>query len=97
VSRGQNEQAEKAVSEIEKDVAYFSDRCSSVAVRHEWSQSNDRRDVRHQRLLLLITAYLFAAGFLTALTQTIAWLSIFLFGLGGGELGLSDRQQNLSA
>jgi MFS family permease len=28
-------------------------------------------------LLLLITAYLFAAGFLTALTQTIAWLSIF--------------------
>jgi MFS family permease len=30
-------------------------------------------------LLLLITAYLFAAGFLTAITQTIAWFSIFFF------------------
>ena len=30
-------------------------------------------------LLLLITAYLFAAGFLTPVTQTIAWFSIFFF------------------
>jgi MFS family permease len=30
-------------------------------------------------LLLLMTAYLFAAGFLTPVTQTIAWFSIFFF------------------
>jgi MFS family permease len=30
-------------------------------------------------VLLLLTAYLFAAGFLTAVTQTIAWFSIFFF------------------
>jgi MFS family permease len=30
-------------------------------------------------LLLLLTAYLFAAGYLTPLTQTIAWFSIFFF------------------
>jgi MFS family permease len=30
-------------------------------------------------LLLLITAYLFAAGFLTPVTQTLAWFSIFFF------------------
>jgi MFS family permease len=29
--------------------------------------------------LLLLTAYLFAAGFLTPVTQTIAWFSIFFF------------------
>ena len=29
--------------------------------------------------LLLITAYLFAAGFLTPVTQTMAWFSIFFF------------------
>jgi MFS family permease len=29
--------------------------------------------------LLLITAYLFAAGFLTPMTQTMAWFSIFYF------------------
>jgi hypothetical protein len=30
-------------------------------------------------LLFLITAYLFAAGYLTPVTQTIAWFSIFFF------------------
>jgi MFS family permease len=30
-------------------------------------------------LLLLITAYLFATGFLTPITQTVAWFSIFFF------------------
>ena len=30
-------------------------------------------------MLLLVTAYLFAAGFLIPLTQTIAWFSIFFF------------------
>jgi MFS family permease len=30
-------------------------------------------------LLLLLTAYLFAAGLLTPVTQTIAWFSIFFF------------------
>jgi hypothetical protein len=30
-------------------------------------------------LLLLLTAYLFAAGYLTPVTQTIAWFSIFFF------------------
>src|SRR6201994_2285444 len=30
-------------------------------------------------LLLLMTAYLFAAGFLAPVTQTIAWFSIFFF------------------
>ena len=30
-------------------------------------------------LLLLITAYLFATGFLTPVTQTVAWFSIFFF------------------
>jgi hypothetical protein len=29
--------------------------------------------------LFLITAYLFAAGYLTPVTQTIAWFSIFFF------------------
>jgi hypothetical protein len=30
-------------------------------------------------LLLLMTAYLFATGFLTPATQTVAWFSIFFF------------------
>ena len=30
-------------------------------------------------LLLLMTAYLFATGFLTPVTQTVAWFSIFFF------------------
>lgn len=37
-------------------------------------------------LLLLITAYLFAAGFLTPLTQTIAWFSIFFFASAAASL-----------
>ena len=48
-------------------------------------------------LLLLITAYLFAAGFLTAANADNRLVFDLLLCLGSGEFGLSDRQRDLPA
>ena len=44
--------------------------------------------------LLLLTAYLFAAGFLTPVTQTIAWFSIFFFASAAASSACCSRARS---
>ena len=48
-------------------------------------------------VLLAITAFLFNAGVLNAVTQTIAWCIIFFFASAGASAGVPDGQRDLPA
>ena len=47
-------------------------------------------------ILLAISAVLFNAGALNAVTQTACWCVIFFFASAGASLGLPDRERDLS-
>jgi hypothetical protein len=48
-------------------------------------------------VFLLVTAYMFGAGLLSATTQTIAWCTIFLFSFGCRQFRLPHSKRDISA
>ena len=58
-------------------------------------QADDRRHLHPSGVLLLVTAWLFAAGELDAVTLTACWSLVLFFASAGASCGVPDRERGL--